>query len=118
MPTVRIGRPMTHLILSAAGPPPQEKKPPIRSLEGVNLLRGVDSDGLNLDHVSWGVEAISGKLSVGALAHSVKTETILGIYARVEGTSLRNSETRFTRRLCFRLVAMFSARVSAGMTAA
>jgi len=32
MPTVRIGQPMTHLILSGASPPPKEKKPPIRSL--------------------------------------------------------------------------------------
>ena len=32
--------------------------------------------------------------------------------------SLRNSETRCSHRLCCRLVVMFSARVSAGMTAA
>src|SRR3984885_15727984 len=32
MPTVRSGQPMTHLILSAAGPPPKEKKLPIPSL--------------------------------------------------------------------------------------
>ena len=53
MPTVRIGQPMTHLILSAAGPLPKEKKLPIRSWRASIYPGGVDPDGLNLDHVSW-----------------------------------------------------------------
>gem|GEM_PF-6387847 len=45
MPTARIGQPMTKLILSAAGPPPKEKKRPIRPLGARIYSGGVDSDG-------------------------------------------------------------------------